>query len=238
MPRKIAQRASIKSVRLKFRITSSTIASYPSIVNRSPPVPEPLARRIAGLDDIDIVTRTIALAFDGDPVWGPAMGGGGTTFEQKATIWRLFVAGALRYPWTSVIGNGEAVSVWFPPDGIELDDAGQAALSDLLKATLGAAATAEFHALVDRFEANHRADVPHAYLSLLATHPDHRGRGLGMALLADDLRRLDDLHLPAWLESTNPVNDRRYQSVGFEPVGSFRTVDEQRVITTMWRPAR
>jgi hypothetical protein len=42
----------------------------------------------------------------------------------------------------------------------------------------------------------------------------------------------------AYLESTNPVNDRRYISVGFEPVGSFRTMDEERVITRMWRPAR
>ena len=201
-------------------------------------MPDHLPRRIAGPDDIDLVTRTIALAFDGDPVWGPAMGGGATTLEQKTAIWRLFVAGAIRYPWTSIVGDGDAVSVWFPPDGIELDEAGQAALSDLLTATLGAAATTEFHSLVDRFEANHRIDVAHAYLSLLATHPDQRGRGLGMALLADDLRRLDELHLSAWLESTNPVNDRRYQSVGFEPVGSFRTVDEQRVITTMWRPAR
>jgi hypothetical protein len=59
-----------------------------------------------------------------------------------------------------------------------------------------------------------------------------------MRLLADDLRRIDQLHLPAWLESTNPANDARYRSVGFEPVGSFRTIDEERVITTMWRPAR
>jgi predicted GNAT family acetyltransferase len=59
-----------------------------------------------------------------------------------------------------------------------------------------------------------------------------------MALLADDLARLDADHLPAYLESTNPANDRRYQGVGFEAVGAFRTVDEERVITTMWRPPR
>jgi GNAT superfamily N-acetyltransferase len=201
-------------------------------------VPEPLASRSAGADDIDAVTRTIALAFADDPVWGPAMGGAGTTVAQKAAIWRLFVAGPIRYPWSSVVGDGAAVSIWLPPGGTELDDAGHAALADLLASTLGANAAREFHALAERFEANHTVDVPHAYLSLLATHPDQRGRGIGMALLADDLRRLDALHLPAWLESTNPGNDRRYESVGFEPVGSFRTIDDRRVITTMWRPAR
>ena len=201
-------------------------------------MPETLAARIAGPDDIERVTRTIALAFADDPVWGPAMGGAGTTIDEKATIWRLFVAGAVRYPWSSVVGDGAAVSVWLPPDGTELDDPSAAELPVLLETLLEDAGAAAFGELTARFEVNHRHDVPHAYLSLLATHPDYRGGGIGMALLADDLRRLDALHLPAWLESTNPVNDRRYQSVGFEPVGSFRTVDEQRVITTMWRPAR
>ena len=199
---------------------------------------QPLPSRIADLDDVETMTRTIALAFADDPVWGPAMGGAGTTIDEKAMIWRLFVAGAVRYPWSSVVGDGAAVSVWLPPDGTELEEASAAELPVLLETLLEDAGAAEFGELTDRFDANHPHEVPHAYLSLLATHPDHRGAGLGMALLADDLRRLDALHLPAWLESTNPVNDRRYQSVGFEPVGSFRTVDEQRVITTMWRPAR
>ena len=194
--------------------------------------------RVGGPADIDFIGRTIALAFADDPVWGPAMGGNRTTTAQKTTIWRLFVAGAVRYPWSSIVGDGAAVSVWLPPQGTELDEAQEDELSVVLETVLGSAASAEYTELMARFDANHRHDVPHAYLSLLATHPDHRGRGLGMAVLADDLRRLDELHLPAWLESTNPANDRRYESVGFEPVGTFRTVDEQRVITTMWRPAR
>ena len=107
-----------------------------------------------------------------------------------------------------------------------------------LAARLGPSRTADCLALFKRFEVNHPHATPHAYLSLLATHPDHRGQGLGMALLADDLRRIDRAHVPAYLESTNPANDRRYESVGFERVGSFRTTDEERVITTMERPAR
>lgn len=194
--------------------------------------------RIAGRDDIDLVTRTIALAFADDPVWGPALGGDRTTIEQNDAIWRILVEAAVRHPWSSIVDDGAAVSVWIPPDGIELEDADGAVLLTTLDEVLGPAGAAEYLDLVARFDANHRHDVPHAYLSLLATRPDQRGRGLGMALLADDLARLDALHVPAWLESTNPVNDRRYASVGFEPVGSFRTVDEERVITTMWRPAR
>jgi GNAT superfamily N-acetyltransferase len=199
---------------------------------------QPLTRRIADLDDVETVTQTIAMAFANDPVWGPAMGGARTTIDQKATIWRLFITGSVRYRWSSISGAGAAVSVWLPPGGTELDATQEAELAIVLGTVLGERTTAEYRELAARFDANHPHEVPHAYLSLLATHPDHRGGGIGMALLADDLERLDMLHLPAWLESTNPVNDRRYQSVGFEPVGSFRTVDEQRVITTMWRSAR
>jgi GNAT superfamily N-acetyltransferase len=194
--------------------------------------------RIVGPADIDLVARTITLAFADDPVWGPAMAADRTTVEERHALWRFLVAGAVRYPWSRVLDGGAATSVWIPPDGIELDEHEETSLRIALAEVLGETAAAEFAALIARFEANHRRDVPHASLSLLATHPDRRGEGLGMGLLADDLRRLDQLHMPAWLESTNPANDKRYRAVGFEPVGEFRTVDGERVITTMWRPAR
>jgi len=194
--------------------------------------------RTAGPADLDAVTTTIALAFADDPVWGPAMGGARTSPAAKAELWRLFLAGAIRYPWTRLLPGAAAVSVWIPPDGSELSDEQEEELDRALARILGSAGATEFRELVRRFEEGHPRETPHAYLSLLGTHPDHRGRGLGMALLADDLDRIDTGHLPAYLESTNPANDQRYRSVGFEPVGEFRTVDERQVITRMWRPAR
>jgi GNAT superfamily N-acetyltransferase len=207
-------------------------------IEQTDAVSDELGRRIAGRGDVEAAARTVGLAFQADPVWGPAMDADRTTLDERLRLWRLFVAAAARYPWSSIVGDGAVVSIWIPPDGIELDDAEEAELDVALEAVLGPDGTEAFHDLVARFEAHHRRDEPHAYLSLLATHPDHRGREIGMALLASDLRRIDELHVPAWLESTNPANDGRYRSVGFEPVGSFRTVDERRVITTMWRPAR
>ena len=197
-----------------------------------------LGARTAEPEDVDIVTTTIALAFAEDPVWAPAMGGSRTSLADKSALWWFLVAGALRYPWTRLLPDGAAVAVWIPPGGTELSDGQDAELDRTLDRILGAAGAAEFHELIERFETTHPRDTPHAYLSLLGTHPARRGHGLGMALLADDLARLDTDHLATYLESTNPANDRRYRSVGFEPVGEFRTVDEQRVITRMWRSAR
>jgi len=78
-----------------------------------------------------------------------------------------------------------------------------------------------------------------ALLPLAARHARRqpRARGIGMGLLAGNLRRVDALGMPAYLESTNPVNDARYARHGFEPLVSF-TVATGAVVTTMWREPR
>lgn len=59
-----------------------------------------------------------------------------------------------------------------------------------------------------------------------------------MALLADNLARIDAGHEPSYLESTNPSNLDRYRSVGFEVVGGFALPGGGPYVTTMWRRAR
>ena len=59
-----------------------------------------------------------------------------------------------------------------------------------------------------------------------------------MELLAANLARIDDEGLPAYLESSNPANDERYERVGFERVGEFSTPDGSHTVVTMWREPR
>ena len=89
--------------------------------------------------------------------------------------------------------------------------------------------------LFDRFDAAHPREVPHYYLSLLATHPSHTGRGLGMALLAESLARMDREGMPSYLESSNPANDHRYERLGFAKIGEFTTPGGDTTVATMWR---
>ncbi|MEO7119399.1 MAG: GNAT family N-acetyltransferase [Candidatus Limnocylindrales bacterium] len=198
---------------------------------------EPEAVRSAVGDDLESVVGTIALAFADDPVWSPALGPRHLRDEHRAAFWRLWIAGAMRYPWTWVVGDAAAVSVWIPPGGTDMSHEQERELSRLAAAVLGPAAD-DLNETLSRFEAAHPRDEPHYYLSLLATHPEHRGRGLGMALLAQNLARIDAESVPAYLESTNPANDKRYASVGFQPVGSFKVPYDGAIVTTMWRPAR
>ena len=93
-------------------------------------------------------------------------------------------------------------------------------------------------ALFERFDANHPRHVPHFYLSLLGTHPDHRGQGKGMGLLAENLARIDELRLPAYLESSNRANDRRYERLGFVQIGEFSAPGDGPTVGCMWRDPR
>jgi GNAT superfamily N-acetyltransferase len=194
-----------------------------------------VARR-ATTDDADLVSEIITLAFEADPLWSHAMRRPDGRIDHHRAFWRLFVEGALRYPWTSLTEDGAATSIWIPPGGSELSEEQEIRLDALVEQYLAPIAN-DYRELIARFEAA-RPHEPHYYLTLLATHPAQRGKGIGMRLLARNLEIIDGERMPAYLESTNPANDNRYRNVGFEPIGSFSYPGDGPVVTTMWRPAR
>jgi GNAT superfamily N-acetyltransferase len=194
------------------------------------------ARRATAADAGRIAT-IIALAFAGDPVWGPAMARPDGRTDHHAAMWRPFVDGALRYPATWLTAGGEAVAIWIPPGGTSMTPGQEERVPRLAAGHLGAAA-GDYLELLDTFHAAHPAGEPHYFLTLFGTHPGHAGHGYGMRLLAHNLDLIDAEHQPAYLESSNPANNRRYASVGFEPLGEIRSPRDGAVITTMWRPAR
>lgn len=192
------------------------------------------ATRAATAADVDAAVGTITTAFFHDPLWGPAFPDVERRAEQAATFWRVFVTSALRFPWTRVTPNVESVAVWIPPGAAELTDEEADGLEPLLVRTTGRAVTDGILGLFEQFE-EARPSEPHFYLSLLATHAAHRGAGLGIGLLRDNLARIDALGVPTYLESCNPANDARYRAEGFLPRTGFVTPTGHPV-TTMWRP--
>jgi GNAT superfamily N-acetyltransferase len=189
-----------------------------------------VAPRIAGQDDVDGLTNTLTLAFENDPLWRWAF----PDARMLEPLWRLFVQSALRYDWMWVTGAYAAASVWIPPGGTELTDAEEEQVEPLIRRLVGDRAP-EVMTLIERFEEAHPRERPHYYLSLLGTHPAHRGRGLGMGLLADNLARIDEEGAHVYLESSNPENDARYERLGFRKIGEFSTPDGGHTVATMWR---
>jgi GNAT superfamily N-acetyltransferase len=191
--------------------------------------------RRARSSDVDAVAATLARAFADDPVWGIALSslGGGT--DHHNAYWRFFAVAGVDQESVWLADDGAALAVWVPPGGVELPSDALAELEAFNAATLGPHGAAEMAELYERFESNHPAEPAHAYLSLLATHPDHRGKGIGQALLRENLREWDALGVATYLESTNPANDHRYVRAGYHPVGRFEAVRDGAPITTMWR---
>jgi ribosomal protein S18 acetylase RimI-like enzyme len=194
--------------------------------------------RLASEADAAAVTAAIVAAFAGDPVWGEyAFPGVSEHPEVARPFWELGVRAAMRLSATFVTPGCEAAAVWIPPGEDEMTPQQEAEVADLLASLFGPAQARVVVDISERLGAAHPHDDPHHYLSLLATHPDHRGRGLGMGLLGACLESIDAEHMPAYLESTNPANDARYRRYGFEQYGLV-TLPNGTPITTMWRAAR
>ena len=196
----------------------------------------PVAARQATAADIDAITAAFTTAFFNDPVWGPVFPDESQRARQSAVMWRVYAVAALRYPWTFVTPGAEAAAIWIPPGGTELTAGEARRLGEGIEDAAGPEAAASAREIEARLEAAHPTGS-FFHLTILATHASHRGKGLGMALLADTLTRIDALGAPAYLESTNPVNNQRYRNAGFEPRSEI-TMPSGHIVTTMWRPAR
>jgi GNAT superfamily N-acetyltransferase len=185
--------------------------------------------------DVDDVVETVALAFAHDPVWSVALARADGDLGHVRPFWRVYVEGALRHGTVFLTEGAATVSVWLPPGGSELSEEQEEAAVRLVESALEPASARAMVELWDRFDENHPRDVPHAYLSLLATHPAAAGSGLGQRHLVADLARWDALGVPTYLESSNPANNHRYERHGFVAVGGFETVLDAAPVTTMWR---
>jgi ribosomal protein S18 acetylase RimI-like enzyme len=216
-------------------VSASKRARLPVRENREM---ETLLVRSASPDELPALTETISLAFNDDPTWSWAFPDPGLRQQHMRVFWSFMIEGALRYPWVRCTDGYAAVAVWIPPGGTELTEENEARVGPLLESLVGAR-TDDVLELLARFDAAHPHEEPHYYLSLLGTHPDRRGQGIGMRLLAENLARIDEEHMPCYLESSNPANNHRYERLGFAAVGEFHPPGREAFpLTTMWRDAR
>ena len=182
----------------------------------------------------DEVIELFSLAFYDDPTWSWAFPNPGTRIENHRAWWGLHMHSALPHGWVWVTEDEGAASLWIPPGEPELSADDEARVEPLLRNLLGPHAE-NVLTLLDRFDSNHPREEPHYYLSLLGTHPDHRGQGKGMGLLTANLSRIDAQGMPAYLESSNRANDHRYERLGFVQVGEFAAPGGEPTVACMWR---
>ncbi len=191
--------------------------------------------RLATNEDFESLLETMTLAFSDDPVWGSwAFPDRRRAIELRRAFFRLWLGSSLRYHGLRVTQGCEAVASWFPPGASESTPEDERRLISTAKELLGDR-SAVFMEGCDLIEASHPKARPHYYLSLIGTHPNHRGKGIGMTLLRENLARIDAEGMPAFLESTNPRNLSRYELLGFAKIGAYTLPSGGPRVDMMWR---
>jgi GNAT superfamily N-acetyltransferase len=188
--------------------------------------------------DAGEIVATLAGAFDADPLWSWAFPDDARRPAQYEAFFGLFVESAIPNGWVWTTDQAAAVAVWTPPGRTELSEEAEAKVEPFLTAELGPHAEPVLQ-VFESFESACPEGQDFYYLSLLGTHQEHRGHGLGMRLLEANLAHIDAEAKPAYLESSNPANNPRYERLGFKPRTEFSTPEGRHTVTTMWRePSR
>jgi ribosomal protein S18 acetylase RimI-like enzyme len=173
--------------------------------------------------DLDALSETLALAFDGYP-WTDWTVAADDHLGRLRRLYRLYAqADGLPYGEIWVTERCESVAIWMPPGhGGPSDDA------------LERLAPAIARMFGDRLEAAHiaesviralRPEVAHWYLATMGTRPEHQGRGLGSEVLAPVLARCDADNLPAYCDTSSERNVRFYARHGFDIVAETDVPD-------------
>ena len=179
--------------------------------------------------DREAVIATVVAAFAADPAFrfffpddatypGHAAAFAGYLFDQrvaKGTVW-ICAGGAVAALW-----DGPAVRSTEPNLA---PTPAQPAVLDL---------PADVRERIDRYDAAVHAVLPaypHWYLGILATRPDHAGRGLGRQLMAAGVTSAHADGSPAVLETMNPSNVELYQRAGWQLHGQTQRAD----VPTTW----
>jgi len=135
-----------------------------------------------------------------------------------------FGGGAFAHGAAHVTDAFTGATLWLPP-GVAPDGP---ALERLINATVAEPRRSEILTVLEQMEAAH-PEEEHWHLAFIGVDPAHQGKGIGGTLLAQTLARIDEQHLHAYLESSNPANVPLYRRHGFEVlheirVGNFPTV--------------
>lgn len=168
--------------------------------------------RVATMDDHDAVVATVVAAFHDDPAWDYMVGSGtpaAHAFAHALLVPRIEAATA----WVAVVeGSAGAVAMW---DRVAPEPRGGDAE---WWAAFAADVGPEVAARVDRYDAvlkEKQPARPYWYLGVLATRPEHQGRGLATAVVQPAFALAAAEGWDCWLETSKPGNKDFYRRRGF-----------------------
>ncbi|MGW5381713.1 GNAT family N-acetyltransferase [Nocardia sp. NPDC003963] len=203
-------------------------------------MPPPPEVRPARRDETDALARTLAAAFQDDPVmewlWPdpPRRALGLPRLFATQTRHQHFGSGAVDIALdpSGAIGG---VALWDAPGKWKSSSWRELRMLPQLARAFGRRLRVGKE-LADLMSAVH-PDEPHWYLATIGTDPDRRGHGFGQALLRSRLAQCDRDGVPAYLESSKQANIAYYERFGFEVTATI-CVPGGPDLWPMWRAPR
>ncbi len=182
--------------------------------------------------DLPELARTLESAFFDDPVMSWFFEGEKKRRQALAALMPFLLRVGMSRGHVYTVQSRRAATIWSPPDVPFFDERSQGEMAELMRAQMGVGADEKLAAL-QKLEQVHPRDS-HFYLLSIGTHADHQGRGLGAQVLEPVLSTCDAEQLPAYLESSNPLNIPFYERHGFGVVSEI-PVPEGPTFYPMWR---
>lgn len=174
---------------------------------------------------------TVALAFASDPMMRWSFPDPERYFEIARDFIDAFGGHAVEHQSADEIADFSAVALWLPP-GISPNGE---AMGAIIEANMPVDLLQDGGGLIEQMNKFHPHE-PHWYLPLIGADPTKQGRGYGSALLKHALARCDRDKLPAYLESSNPVNVPLYQRHGFEVIGKIQQGSSPELVPMLRKP--
>ncbi|MFJ5547923.1 GNAT family N-acetyltransferase [Streptomyces sp. NPDC093225] len=181
-------------------------------------MPRAEAPKTVTVDDAPLVARTLARAFEDDPMmrwFFPDDASRAASLTRYFTT--LFTRQYVRHGVCE--RTGSAAAFWVAPEAQAKAVPDGDTIAELMD-ILGDRAP-QFRDAVEA-AADHASREPHWYLAVIGADPAAQGRGQGAALLRSGLARADAAGLPVCLESSKPENLPFYAHFGFAVRAEFR----------------
>jgi ribosomal protein S18 acetylase RimI-like enzyme len=188
--------------------------------------------KTAAIDDAPLISRTLARAFDDDPMMRWFFP---DEASREASLGRYFsTIFTGQYAHHGVCERTDAAAAfWVEPDARAVPDAETIQrLTDILgeRAPL-------FRDAVET-AAKHTPQDPHWSLAVIGADPAARGQGHGAALLRSGLAKADATGMPVYLESSKASNIPFYEHFGFTVREELHLPGDGPTLWGMWREAR
>jgi len=170
----------------------------------------------AGPERVEVLVEVLARSFADDPIIRWPFPTDGNHEEQCRELFRILDKPFAETGWLWEAGDGAGAALWIPPDGGERFLEIERGTRDAIDAMTNDGGV-RYRAFWDWIE-EHLPTEPHWFLDHLAVAPEHRGEGLGTALveLGVGFARRDEV--PAFLETARPGNVGYYERLGFRVV--------------------